>query len=416
MDPRLAAEVLAAVDTRQEQLQRARPFTAYGVVSAVNTTTRMATVKVSGDASGSGGFTYPEWLRPFVDDVVRVVIDPRGDRYIDQVYSKFLRAGTASVGGSFTSHGIRGTSGDGSSSGKWSKLFHGTMAAQFQDLGIVGSLIGWGDTGGRQRSAIVTINVKQQAAFGNDPGVEVTVLGDWPQDNVALVVTANTPATTYEFYVKATQTFETPRFLPFHLVESGDDNFVPDENPAWVASLPAGTVFTGFGARHPNALQPGGTAFPGVFATGHVFYRSDLKGWYVYDGTRWVSTHVETMTVGLGTAVAPFSASQNLYAPLPGADIWMEDVVCVTHCATPIDATNFWTITASKADGASANVTLGSAFNNQADADSTWTRHTIAVDAVVTAAYESFRIAAVKSAAPGNIYVNAAYRYRRIAT
>lgn len=97
MDPRLATELIELVDERVAQLERARPRTAYGVVSAVDTVNRKATVLVSGGASASGGFSYPPAMQPAVGDVVRVVIDPHGDRYVDASYGAAATVPTGTV-------------------------------------------------------------------------------------------------------------------------------------------------------------------------------------------------------------------------------------------------------------------------------------------------------------------------------
>lgn len=91
MDPRLAADIVGAVDERFAQLQRSLPRTAYGVVTAVDTVNRKATVRVSGETTASGGFVFPRLLRPAVGELVRVVIDPRGDRYVDDALPGFGR-------------------------------------------------------------------------------------------------------------------------------------------------------------------------------------------------------------------------------------------------------------------------------------------------------------------------------------
>lgn len=85
LDARLAQEVLSAADSRFDQLRRGLPYTAYGVVATVDASTRKASVYVSGDPVASAGFTYRSIEMPVVGELVRVVIDPRGDRYIEAV-------------------------------------------------------------------------------------------------------------------------------------------------------------------------------------------------------------------------------------------------------------------------------------------------------------------------------------------
>lgn len=85
LDPRISQALIEAVDTRVDQHERARPYTAYGVVASVDRTTQKASVYVSGDTVPSLGFHFPLQLYPDVGMRVRVVIDPRGDRYIDAI-------------------------------------------------------------------------------------------------------------------------------------------------------------------------------------------------------------------------------------------------------------------------------------------------------------------------------------------
>jgi hypothetical protein len=82
MDPRLAAELVKMVDERVEQLMRAQPVTAYGVVASVDAAGGKCSVYVSGNPVASPGFSYPSGMVPAVGHRVRVVTDPRGDRYV----------------------------------------------------------------------------------------------------------------------------------------------------------------------------------------------------------------------------------------------------------------------------------------------------------------------------------------------
>lgn len=83
LDPRISQMILEAVDTRVNQRLRSQPYTAYGVVASVDLSSRKASVYVSGDAIASGGFSFGATTAPAVGEAVRVVIDSRGDRYID---------------------------------------------------------------------------------------------------------------------------------------------------------------------------------------------------------------------------------------------------------------------------------------------------------------------------------------------
>lgn len=83
VDPRIYQELIGAVDTRVKQHLAQQPRTAYGIVATVDIANHKASVYVSGDAVPSLGFSFPRNRVPSVGARVRVVIDPRGDRYIE---------------------------------------------------------------------------------------------------------------------------------------------------------------------------------------------------------------------------------------------------------------------------------------------------------------------------------------------
>jgi microcystin-dependent protein len=106
IDPRLFSGLIEAVDTRFDQLRRRQPYTAYGVVASVDGGSRKAAVYVSGDSTPSLGFSYGARQVPEVDDRVRVVIDPGGDRWIDEVLTDLAAVGAGSLpSGSIIAYG-----------------------------------------------------------------------------------------------------------------------------------------------------------------------------------------------------------------------------------------------------------------------------------------------------------------------
>lgn len=112
MNPLLAQQIIAAVDARFDQLMRQQPRTAYGVVATVDTANRKASVYLSGDTNPSSGFSYAYGAEPVVGALVRVVVDPRGDRYIDGApqdqWPAKLRAGSTSDASLVsTEHGLQ---------------------------------------------------------------------------------------------------------------------------------------------------------------------------------------------------------------------------------------------------------------------------------------------------------------------
>jgi hypothetical protein len=98
-DPVVAARLLRAVDTRVDQrLTALVPRIAYGVVDAVDSVNRRASVYVDGAASSTPGFPYPPRMALATGQAVRVVIRPGGDHYIEQVLTGTGQVAVSYVG------------------------------------------------------------------------------------------------------------------------------------------------------------------------------------------------------------------------------------------------------------------------------------------------------------------------------
>lgn len=87
-----AQRLLRIVEEKVDRAVSRMPYTTYGIVDTVNATTRKANVFLNADTTSSAGFDYGR-IEPQVGELVRVVIDPRGDRYIESI----LRAGAVHV-------------------------------------------------------------------------------------------------------------------------------------------------------------------------------------------------------------------------------------------------------------------------------------------------------------------------------
>lgn len=81
----------AIVDTMarvaDRQVNRAIPRTRYGTVFEVDGSARKVSVNLMGQNEPSAGFVYGAVV-PRIGDLVRVVIDPKGDRYVDDVVGR----------------------------------------------------------------------------------------------------------------------------------------------------------------------------------------------------------------------------------------------------------------------------------------------------------------------------------------
>lgn len=83
MDPRIHQAIIEAVDTRFRQLMSQQARAVYGTIESVDLVNGKVSVYLSGDTSPSPGFRFERPFIPVVGQLVRVVIDPRGDRYVE---------------------------------------------------------------------------------------------------------------------------------------------------------------------------------------------------------------------------------------------------------------------------------------------------------------------------------------------
>lgn len=96
----------------------------------------------------------------------------------------------------------------------------------------------------------------------------------------------------------------------------------------------------------------GDTSFPASPSSGYLFYRTDLKMWFVYDGTRWVCTcpHTQDFTVFDTQPALPLTASANTrwgvsFPIFRGLDILVENqqvFFLVESGGTALGASHKW--------------------------------------------------------------------------
>lgn len=88
-DRRVAKEIIAAAERMARRtIGRMIAVTRYGVVAGDgDPASRTATVRLYGQSELSGGFTYGT-EQPRDGDRVRVLIDPRGDRYVAAILGR----------------------------------------------------------------------------------------------------------------------------------------------------------------------------------------------------------------------------------------------------------------------------------------------------------------------------------------
>lgn len=169
-----------------------------------------------------------------------------------------------------------------------------------------------------------------------------------------------------------------------------------------------------------EAMQPKigqqGTAFPASPSVGDRYYRTDLREWCFYDGTRWlgelrtVSGNVSGTTTSGATVVDAIGARS-------GHDIYIERAAFNSLTLTTNNGSNYWTLSVVDLDSGGA---LGSTHASQslsADGTSTYAGHELTVGAV--SAYASRRrvaLRATKTGSPGALYSFGVIEYRLIHT
>lgn len=167
-------------------------------------------------------------------------------------------------------------------------------------------------------------------------------------------------------------------------------------------------------------LRHGGAVFPSATA-GDLWFRTDLKMWFAYDGTRWVSTQLFTATYNMGT-VQPFSAtSSSQYLTLAqeqGSDIWVEDSLITFFVAsggTALSGSHKWVITATRLPSSTA--IGGTLLSIDSGASNAWRVGALdTIDELMGGTDAVIRLTVTKTGTPGNLTMLCHVNYRIVAT
>lgn len=159
--------------------------------------------------------------------------------------------------------------------------------------------------------------------------------------------------------------------IPFQIGPTSGINLIMDSNEvqsrnngavgSWVINPYGGDVVIGaadtYALRVDGLLDFGGTAFPATPGTGDIFYRTDHKMFFHWDGTRWVCVCPHQMPlIAYDTQPAlPLASTASLRwgAALPlsrGLDLLFESVDCmflVASGGTALGASHKWVGTVS---------------------------------------------------------------------
>lgn len=161
-----------------------------------------------------------------------------------------------------------------------------------------------------------------------------------------------------------------------------------------------------------------GTSFPGSKATNDRYFRTDILGgtMFLWDGTRWVSDWQREPLIMSSDTSIPFTGTattaRNSLGFAGAYDIWVMSIYCATFVNGTNDGTHNWTVAFQRDPSATS---LGS-FSTSADSASTWTFHTITVNALTGTSDKALSGAVTKVSTAGNLYATASVVYRIVAT
>jgi hypothetical protein len=171
-----------------------------------------------------------------------------------------------------------------------------------------------------------------------------------------------------------------------------------------------------------NVVAMGSTTFPGSPANNDLYYRTDLDLLFFYDGTRWLSTNVFTMTFAPGGGINIAATELAFPWPVPllgGTDIWLEDFTSQCFVAgggSALSASHKWVGVLAKRDSASSATTLAT-HNIDSGSSAVWrTFGPTAIDALLGATYFAFSIAWTKTGTPGALNATSILSYRIVAS
>lgn len=168
------------------------------------------------------------------------------------------------------------------------------------------------------------------------------------------------------------------------------------------------------------AWSTGGTTFPGTPTTGWLYYRTDLRGWYFYDGTRWLSEELHRTPITGPENLVPYTgAPPQALARIPtyggSVDLWLETLVWTARVNTTNDGTNFWTMQFRKVD--SNTTTVISTVDTSALAINSYVVARTTVNALMGVNVDVLDwIVSAKTGTPGSLQAYAIIEYRRVAT
>lgn len=157
-----------------------------------------------------------------------------------------------------------------------------------------------------------------------------------------------------------------------------------------------------------------GTSFPGSPSSGAQYYRTDRNIRYFYDGTRWLSEQLFTLTMAMQDQIAPINANTSYFTPNPHwglFDIYVMEGI-ITSLNTATTASNYFTHQFHALDGV-GSTNLGSTISGQGDTQNSWIAHSVTINAVVASTVDTLRVLNTESGS-ASCYFGAVLRYRLV--
>lgn len=199
----------------------------------------------------------------------------------------------------------------GSYANYYAKIASLSVTAQYGDSFFCAKIVNQSDGGGTVECMEVQARLKQQAAMGSAPNVEIRLINN--RNNyfkVYGVLTVNTTAETrIDIYVKITQTYMVCRLMPIGYY--GSVTFFNSSDTPLIAALPAGTQY---GAN--ENLYVAGT--PAHVLTGTVIYYAFVgipTGYLYCDGAAISRTTYVNLFNVIGTAFGAGDGSTTFNIP-----------------------------------------------------------------------------------------------------
>ena len=164
------------------------------------------------------------------------------------------------------------------------------------------------------------------------------------------------------------------------------------------------TGITGAGGSLPS-----GTSFPGSPASNDLFYRTDRDILYFYDGTRWLTVNLYVIPMQL-SIVAQTADTTTARFPVPyDAELYLVEWDVMTF----LSGTAIWLINLNRHDSADSG-TLVAQASTSGDSTATWTRHNVAINAVLDSSARVLTAASDETTGTATINWHAALRFRLI--